>query len=86
MNSHRFAHKAACILGVGMLCTAPLAIGQSSGQGAAGDKKFVVEALQGGTAEVQLGQLAQQKGSSDDVKQFGRSSAQRETRPCHSNE
>lgn len=35
------------------------------------DKAFVKDALQGGMAEVQLGQLAQQKGSSDDVKQFG---------------
>jgi putative membrane protein len=35
------------------------------------DKKFVTEALQGGMAEVQLGQLATQKGSSDDVKKFG---------------
>lgn len=35
------------------------------------DKAFVKDALQGGMAEVELGQLAQQKGSSDDVKQFG---------------
>ena len=36
-----------------------------------GDKMFVKEALEGGNAEVQLGKLAQQKGQSDDVKQFG---------------
>jgi putative membrane protein len=35
------------------------------------DKEFVRAALQGGMAEVQLGQLAAEKGSSDDVKQFG---------------
>ncbi len=35
------------------------------------DKDFVHSALEGGMAEVQLGQLAAQKGSSDDVKQFG---------------
>lgn len=35
------------------------------------DKAFVKDALQGGMAEVQLGQLAAQKGSSEDVKQFG---------------
>jgi putative membrane protein len=34
------------------------------------DKAFVRKALQGGMAEVQLGQLAQQKSSNDDVKQF----------------
>jgi len=35
------------------------------------DKAFVKKALEGGMAEVQLGQLAAEKGSSDDVKQFG---------------
>jgi putative membrane protein len=36
-----------------------------------GDQRFVKEALEGGMAEVQLGQLAQQRGNSDAVKQFG---------------
>lgn len=40
---------------------------QSSG----GDKTFVKNALEGGNAEIQLGKLAQQKGQSEDVKQFG---------------
>jgi len=35
------------------------------------DKKFVKDAALGGMAEVELGKLAQQKGSSDAVKQFG---------------
>ena len=35
------------------------------------DKRFVKEAAQGGMAEVELGQLAVQKASSDDVKKFG---------------
>lgn len=34
------------------------------------DQAFVRKALEGGAAEVQLGQLAQQKSQSDDVKQF----------------
>ncbi len=42
-----------------------------SGKASMADKKFVKEALQGGMAEVQLGQLAAQKSSSDDVKKFG---------------
>jgi len=36
-----------------------------------GDKTFVVKAAQGGTTEVQLGQLAADKGTSQDVKDFG---------------
>jgi putative membrane protein len=35
------------------------------------DQSFVRKALEGGAAEIQLGQLAQQKSQSDDVKQFG---------------
>jgi putative membrane protein len=36
-----------------------------------GDQAFVTKALEGGDAEVQLGQLAEQKSQSNDVKQFG---------------
>ena len=35
------------------------------------DKKFVRDAAQGGMAEVELGKLATEKASSDDVKKFG---------------
>lgn len=35
-----------------------------------GERAFVTKALEGSQAEVQLGQLAQQKSQSDDVKQF----------------
>ena len=45
--------------------------GGSMNQQATADKDFVKKALEGGTAEVELGQLAQQKSQSDDVKQFG---------------
>ncbi len=37
----------------------------------ASDQKFMKEAAQGGAAEVELGQLAQQKAESPDVKAFG---------------
>ena len=42
----------------------------------AGDQEFVSKALQGGDTEVQLGQLAQQKSQSQDVKQFGQKMTQ----------
>lgn len=35
------------------------------------DKSFMMEAAKGGLAEVQLGQLAKDKGMSDDVKTYG---------------
>ena len=35
------------------------------------DQKFIENAAQGGMTEVQLGQIAQEKGASPDVKQFG---------------
>jgi putative membrane protein len=41
------------------------------GQAAMKDKMFLRKAAQGGMAEVKLGQLAVQKGSSEDVKSFG---------------
>src|SRR5215204_4816759 len=34
-------------------------------------QKFIKEAIEGNLAEVQIGQLAQQKGQSDGVKSFG---------------
>lgn len=43
----------------------------NNGGGGSSDKHFVKEAMEGSMAEIQLGQLAQQKASSDDVKQFG---------------
>jgi putative membrane protein len=44
----------------------------ATGTIAAADKTFVMKAAEGGLAEVQLGQLAADKASSDDVKQFGK--------------
>ncbi len=44
------------------------------------DQAFVKKALEGGTAEVQLGQLAQQKSQSEDVKQFGQKMVEDHTR------
>jgi putative membrane protein len=43
----------------------------SANQQGMADQAFLRKALEGGAAEVQLGQLAQQKSQSEDVKQFG---------------
>jgi putative membrane protein len=43
-----------------------------TGNNMMGDQKFAKEAAQGGMAEVKLGQLAQEKASSDAVKNFGK--------------
>jgi len=45
---------------------------QNNGGLAAADRRFVMEAAHGGMAEVELGKLAAEKGSSDTVKQFGK--------------
>ncbi|HEY1262938.1 MAG TPA: DUF4142 domain-containing protein [Terriglobales bacterium] len=51
--------------------TAQDATGKSSAGVTAADARFMKAAAHGGLAEVELGQLAVQKASSNDVKQFG---------------
>jgi putative membrane protein len=51
----------------------------SGNQQGMADQAFVRKALEGGTAEVQLGQLAQQKSQSEDVKQFGQKMVEDQT-------
>lgn len=50
---------------------AATAKGNAGAQMARGDRKFIEEAAKGGLVEVELGRLAQQKASNDQVKQFG---------------
>jgi putative membrane protein len=58
---------------------APAADSGMGNQQAMVDQMFVKKALEGGASEVQLGQLAQQKSQSDDVKQFGQKMVQDHT-------
>jgi len=87
MSPHQTSRLSAVSIGIGVafLVAASAAAAQgtggttSSGSSmsaggatlAAGDKTFVQKAAIGGIAEVEMGKLAQQKGSSDQVKQFG---------------
>jgi len=56
--------------------TTPQGQGQGQGQGtgalSAQDRKFVMEAAQGGMMEVELGRIASERASNADVKAFGR--------------
>ena len=52
-------------------CFSSSATAQNTTSPSQSDKKFVRTALEGGNAEVALAQLAMQKGSSEDVRQFG---------------
>lgn len=57
---------------VGLLAMSGVVLAQDQKMKAsAADQHFAMEAAQGGMAEVKLGQLAKDKGSSDAVKQFG---------------
>jgi putative membrane protein len=56
-----------CLAAFGLISTPLLAADSLS----AGDKSFAMKAAQGGMTEVQLGQLAADKGTSQDVKDFG---------------
>ncbi|HUO23824.1 MAG TPA: DUF4142 domain-containing protein [Caulobacteraceae bacterium] len=48
------------------------ALGEASGAFAASDKAFIKTAMMGDNAEVQMGKLAEEKGASQGVKDFGR--------------
>ena len=69
MKQNQFFLSTCALSAVVLLC--PVAFSQNTTSASSSDKKFVHSALEGGNAEVKLGQLAAQKGSSEDVKQFG---------------
>lgn len=78
----KFNLRQICVTGsccLMLAISAPALLAQS-GNASPADKKFVKEAMQGGMAEVELGQLASQKGQSDDVKQFGEKMQQDHTK------
>ncbi len=64
---------AACALS---LLVAGAAVAAPKAQSSAKDQRFMTEAIEGDLSEVNMGKLAQQKGGSDQVKQFGQALAQ----------
>ena len=60
-----------CVAGAAMLLCSHVGSSQDTTDASSSDRKFVHAALQGGIAELKLGELAAQRGKSDDVKQFG---------------
>lgn len=65
MGRHSSIQTLAC---AALFCAATAVLAQAPTQA---DKAFAKKAIEGGNAEVKLGQLAQQKGASEDVKHFG---------------
>jgi putative membrane protein len=64
------AALSAALMAIGLLVAAPHAQAQTKLSTA--DHDFILAAAQGGMTEVKLGELAAQRGISDDVKAFGR--------------
>ena len=71
MTTNEVLTRMCAVAGAVIICAGSLGAAQNTTNASASDKKFVRSALEGGNAEVQLGQLAAQKGNSEDVKQFG---------------
>lgn len=66
------ARTAALLVGSAALAFAvPAMLSAQNGSVSSKDKSFVRDALKGGNAEVELGKMAVEKGSSQDVKDFG---------------
>ena len=55
----------------GVLLTAPSVLAKEAASISAADKSFMLEAAEGGSAEVALGELAKEKAQNEAVKQFG---------------
>ncbi len=74
MNTNsRLMHMHASLAALGIaLLAANVATAAPKDQLSTKDQHFVTEAIQGDLAEIKMGQLAQQNGQSDQVKQFGK--------------
>ena len=71
MKQNRSFLSTCALTAAAVLVCGQFGFSQDTTSASSSDKKFVQSALEGGNAEVKLGQLAAQKGTSEDVKQFG---------------
>jgi len=76
MEVNRIARAAVAAAGLVCMMAFGAAAQSSSGKASAADRQFVTKAAQGGQAEVELGQLAADKGQSQQVKDFGQKMVQ----------
>lgn len=70
MTTHALFRSAACAFALAAFAAGFGAPAQAAALAAA-DRKFVEQTAMGGMTEVELGKLASQKGSSEQIKQFG---------------
>jgi len=71
MNRHFTITTVLLAAGIVALFSTNVQAQNDRGRVSAGDRKFAMEAAHGGIAEVRLGELAEQKGSSEFVRRFG---------------
>ncbi len=79
----QFANNFAPVLAVAALAFVPAALAQNANRLTPGDTAFAEKAAQGNMAEVRLGDLAQKKAESPDVKAFGKRMMEDHTRLNH---
>ena len=69
-HPHKFHRPRALVIALALACVGASVGAVAQGAPSGADKMFMQKAAIGGMAEVELGKMAQQKGASDEVKQF----------------
>ncbi len=72
MSIHKMHHRSSLLIGAGCMALSTWLSLSPTEAASRGDQRFMTEAIQGDLSEVKMGQLAQEKGQGDNVKQFGK--------------